>query len=232
MAIDIVVVLIDLLGRWGSLFAAPLKDFNILWIIIPVYINWVFSEFYQEKKGTSFGNAITNGATMLWVGIDWMRTTVNAFLAGSISLDGIFAAKVFLSLLALTYALVIIIAGIKTMKIEHIIGRVRLVTYFSLMLTPIIYGIVQPEFMTTIAILLFAPVFYIAIEIIDKILPTPKTFDEDSMPSEGGAGLGDMKIPGMDNLSGNTGFGSPDFSSGQQQMPSAGFGNTGGLPKF
>ncbi|MEK6807720.1 MAG: hypothetical protein AABX75_01695 [Nanoarchaeota archaeon] len=233
MAADIAGILIDLLSRWGSLFAAPLKDYNLLWIIVPIYLNWIFSEFYQEKKGTSFGNAITNGATMLWVGIDWMRTTVNAFLAGSATFDGIFAAKVFLSLLALAYALAIIIAGIKTMKIEHIIGRVRLVTYFSLMLTPVIYGIVSPEFLTIAAAVLFAPLFYIIIEIIDKVLPTPKAYAEEGMPSEGGAGLGDMNIPGLDNTAGmSSGFGSQGFSSGPQQMP-GGFGNNlGGLPKF
>ncbi|HIJ98306.1 TPA: hypothetical protein H1009_04440, partial [archaeon] len=110
MAIDIIW---DLLGRWAALFAAPIKDFNMLWIVIPLYLNWIFTEFYQEKKGTSFGNAIANGVTLLWVGADWGKTTVGLFTSGAIGFDSAFAIKLLVAFLTLGYGLLIIILGIK-----------------------------------------------------------------------------------------------------------------------
>ncbi len=223
MAIDIV---FDLLGRWAALFAAPLKDFSMLWIIIPLYLNWIFSEFYQEKKGTSFGNAITNGVTLLWVGADWGKTTMQMVQAGQIAFDATFALKILIAFLTLGYGLLIIILGVKLSKLEKYLGRVRVITYFALMATPIFYGVVAPEFLTIAAMLLFAPLFYIVIEMVDRVMPSPRTYDEDSMPSLGAS------------MPSDTSFGLP----AGQQMPDLGgagglggqssFGGAGGLPKF
>src|SRR3989338_10149689 len=68
---------------WLSLFAAPFSRPDMLWVIIPIWGVWVFSEFFQEKKGTSFGNAITNGAVMLFVGVDWIRHIARDINAGN-----------------------------------------------------------------------------------------------------------------------------------------------------
>ena len=64
-----------------SLLIAPIIHKELLWIIVPVYLNWVLTEVYQEKKGTSYGNAIANGFVALWVGIDWARATIDILTA-------------------------------------------------------------------------------------------------------------------------------------------------------
>ncbi len=217
MAIDII---FEMLREIGVLFVAPLRDFNMLWIIIPLYLNWIFTEFYQEKKGTSFGNAISNGVTLLWVGADWGKTAVAAFTSGAIGFDATFAVKLAVALVTLAYGLLIIILGIKVKKIEHYLGRIRVITYFALMLTPIFYGAVQPDSLTIIAILAFLPVFYLIVEVIDRILPAPKAFGEEEMPGAGMMGASpDISMPSL-------GSGADQFGGAGGGLGGAG----GGLP--
>jgi len=176
--------------EWLSIFIAPLKDFNMLWIIIPIYLNWIFTDIYQEKKGTSLGNAISNGVVVLWVGIDWSRTVINQ---GILSAGWtMFLIKMAIALLAFAYGLIIIIEGIKVKNITHYIGRIREVTYFCLMFTPIFYGVVKPTFTMFIAIILFFPVFYGIVELIARVTPNPKTYEEEAIEKEFDKGLGDF----------------------------------------
>ncbi|MBI4176857.1 MAG: hypothetical protein HY516_00660 [Candidatus Aenigmarchaeota archaeon] len=68
----------SLFGVRTNLFFAPFAKGNadILWIIIPIYISWALAEYYQEKTGTSIGNAISNGFVG---GIDRTRRLASAF---------------------------------------------------------------------------------------------------------------------------------------------------------
>lgn len=170
---------LDLLGTWGSLFIAPLKNLNMLWIIIPIYLAWIFTEFYQEKKGTSLGNAISNGVVVLWAGVDWARQIVGQLVDKTLLIGLDFFAKMFLAILVFIYGILIIVEGAKGKRITRFIGRIREVTYVVLMLTPIFYGTVQFSFKVLFAIILFFPLFYGIVEVIDRITPTPKTYEEE-----------------------------------------------------
>lgn len=214
-----------ILSTLGTLFATPLLNFSTLWIIIPVYLNWLFTEIFQEKKGTDLGNAITNGAVAVWVGMDWGRTTTQAILAGELALDSILATKIAIITFFLIYGFIIIVEGIRMKKITHYIGRIREVTYFALVMTPIFYGVVEFNLTTILAILLGFPIFYGIIELICRITPTPQTYDEDQMPSAG-ADMPDLgkgaEMPQMPELG----------AGGAEQMPDLTGQNLGGLPKI
>ncbi len=184
MATLIQLFLNDFLYPWLSLFASPFKNFDMLWVTIPVILNWIFTEFYQEKKGTSLGNAIANGIVVLWVGIDWSRTAVNTYVKQGIPLDAGFFTKVSIAVLVLVYGLWIVIQGIRVKRYVSYFGRVRQITYILLIFTPIYYGVVNFSLNLFLAILLFFPVFYFAIEIIDRLIPTPKTFEEEEKMKE------------------------------------------------
>jgi hypothetical protein len=171
--------LLDLFLSWLKLFSAPFTNYQLLWIIVPIYLNWIFTEVYQEKKGTSLGNAISNGFVPLWVGVDWGKTTYMMLQAGSIELNSIFWTKMIFSSLMIIYGIIIIILGIRVKKITHVLGKIRVVTYASLMFTPIFYGIVQLEWKILIGIAAFFPIFYFLIELIDRKLPDPKTYEDD-----------------------------------------------------
>ena len=168
----------ELFRDWIGIFAAPLKNIDMLWILIPVYVGWAFTEFYQEKKGTNLGNAITNGAIPLLVGFDWARQVVSQALA-SRAFDHIFYSKVAIAMLAFSYGLFVIYHGIKAKSKVKIFGRIRIVTYVVLVLTPIFYGAVEPSLRLLAAVLLFFPLYYVVIEIIDFIIPDPKSIKEE-----------------------------------------------------
>jgi len=180
----------DLLLPWLGLFAAPLKNFDMLWVIIPIYLGWILTEIYQEKKGTSLGNAISNGVIVLWVGIDWARQTVNAYLGKTLEIG--FFTKLSLAVMLFLYGFWVVKIGIETKKSTHIFGRIRMVTYVLLMFTPLFYGTTPLTWSILLAILIFAPVFYIIIEIIDRLTPNPKVYQEDDAFASGEKGMKDF----------------------------------------
>lgn len=162
---------------WAKLFLSPLSNFDMLWIIVPIWGVWIFSEFFQEKKGTSFGNAITNGAVMLFVGVDWIRYLVRSISSGELALDSSLYLKVAISAFVIIVSTAIIILGIRGRKIVKYIGRVRESTYLMLMFTPIVYGVVSLSWRNLGIIAFFFPVFYIIVAALDRWIPNPKTYE-------------------------------------------------------
>ncbi len=178
-----------LVKTWGSLFAAPYKNLIMLWLIIPIYLNWLFADFFQEKKKTSLGNAITNATIIFWVCVDWSRTTVNFYADKTIGTWNL-VWKLALASLIFLYGLWIVIDGIKGKELTHYIGRVRVVTYIALMFTPIMYNAIDINYIVFLTIVIFFPVFYYLIELIDKITPDPKSIVETSGSLDSSSSLG------------------------------------------
>ena len=166
----------SLLGYWLSLFfIVPFRNTEVLWILIPIWMNLIFTDFYQEKHGTSIGNAISNGSVLLWVGLDWIRFLTRT----SHAWNGIFVLKISLCAIATIAGLLIIIEGIRGKKVAHIIGRVRETSYILLVFSPIIYNLIMPSWSYMIAIILFFPLFYFLFEMIDRMIPDPKAYREE-----------------------------------------------------
>jgi hypothetical protein len=157
---------------WLSIFfVIPFKNFEILWVIIPVWINMIFSDFFQEKKGTSIGNALSNGAVMLWVGIDWTRFLVRALSSGKAVFSWIIFLDFFLCIIAVVYSIVIIYLGVRSKPVVKKIARIREISYVMLVFSPVIYGIVQVSWKYALVSIVFFPVFYLFFEILDRYLP-------------------------------------------------------------
>ncbi len=163
---------------WIWLFVVPFYNLEMLWILVPIWLNWFFAEFYQEKRGTSLGNAITNGAILIWVGIDWMRYLVSLASFGGLPFGIIAVIKYCLAVLVGVLGFFIVVEGIRTKGFIHVIGRVRMTTYVLVVFTPIIYGGVSLTWEIVAAIVVFAPVFYWAIEVLDRLTPDPRSYGE------------------------------------------------------
>ncbi|MFC1728190.1 hypothetical protein ACFLZ7_01850 [Nanoarchaeota archaeon] len=168
---------LELLASWGSLFAAPFTNPRMLWIILPIYFIWIFTEFYQEKKGTSLGNAVSNGVVVLWIGIDWVRQIVDQVTGKTLSVGTDFFTKVFIAFLIFVYGALIMVNGIRGKALTRFIGRIREVTYAILMLTPIFYGAIGFSFKIVFSMILFFPLFYGLVELVDRYAPTPQTYE-------------------------------------------------------
>jgi len=204
--------------HWLLILIAPIRSPELLWITIPIWLNWFFAEWFQEKKSTSFGNAISNGVVVLWVGIDWSRFLIRLMNEGKEVWGYPMFFKFSLAFLAFVYGLVVIVEGIRTKKFIHYVGRIRDVTYVLVMFTPVIYGVIDFDWKFLLAALLGLPVFYGVIEFIDRITPDPETYKEDegggsstpysdklSSPSSTGSDLGGLgggkdDLGGMDDL--------------------------------
>ena len=163
---------------WLFLFIAPIRDFNTLWLLIPVWLSWITGEFFQEKNDTSFGNAISNGVVPVWAAIDWTRYifTSSRGMDSGVTLF----IKLFICAAIFTYGMFIIIDGTKTKAYIHYFGRIREVTYVILVFTPIIYGIVDMSWNYMFGIIVFFPIFYYLIEWIDSMIPDPKAITQDN----------------------------------------------------
>lgn len=189
----IIAFILSVLWNWVALlFVVPFYNLQILWVIIPIWLGWFFAEFFQEKEGTSFGNAISNGAVAVWVGLDWMRYTINGIIESSKFGFGTFG-KLFAACAVLTYGVLIIYWGIKANKLAHILGRIREATYVLLVLSPFVYGVTDISLTLAIAILLGAPAFYFIIEYIDRLLPDPKAVKVDIEEAKEVNPVGDIK---------------------------------------
>lgn len=166
----------SLLWYWLTIFfIIPFKDLEVLWILIPIWVNLIISDFFQEKRGTSLGNAISNGSVMLWVGIDWIRFQTRTF----VDFNGLFALKVVLSAVVFAFGTLIIVEGIKGQRITKYIGRVRETSYVMLVLSPLVYNLLEPTWQFFLSIILFAPLFYVIFEMVDRLIPDPKSIQEE-----------------------------------------------------
>ena len=165
---------------WLKIFIYPFTHPQLLWIIIPIWLAWFFAEFFQEKRGTSFGNAISNGIVPVYVSIDWIRYLTNNIIQNELAFTWNIFFKYFICAVAITYGLVIIILGIRGKEfIKKYVGRIREVTYFLLMFTPIIYGVIDLNLRFIILIIVFFPIFYFLIELIDRYAPDPLAVTKD-----------------------------------------------------
>ena len=164
---------------WTSILAAPIKHPNLLWILIPVWLAWFFGEFFQEKKSTNFGNAITNGVVPLWVGIDWVRFLVNRIINNGLSFSLLLVLKFAICLVVFLYGFIIIIQGIRANRFVYYFGRIRETTYAIVMFAPFIYGAIDLTWKVLLSMIVFFPIFYFVIELIDRYTPNPKPLRAD-----------------------------------------------------
>ena len=181
-----------------TLFIIPFRFADMLWLLIPIWATWFFAEFFQEKKGTSMGNAITNSVIVLWGSVDCTRQTVRLITEGTLTSVGDIVLRFLIIALIFGYGVTIVTLGLKGNKVIKYIGRVREVTYAFAVFAPVFYNAVPLTFTHVIAAVLFFPLFYFIIELLDRYTPNPKAVVEDLAEKgkgeeKGFEGLGEEK---------------------------------------
>ena len=178
--VNVALYLWDLFSDWiKTIFVIPIQNVDMLWLLVPVWMAWFFAEFFQEKKGTSMGNAITNSVVILWGSIDCVRQTLKLISEGVLANTLDIGMRFGLVLLIFIYGGLIITLGWKGNPIIKYIGRVREVTYVFVMFVPIFYNAIPFSFGHILGAILFFPLFYYAIEMLDRYIPNPKAIVED-----------------------------------------------------
>jgi hypothetical protein len=178
---------------WGhTIFISPFVNETMLWILVPIWLGWFFAEFFQEKSGTSIGNAMSNATIIIWASVDCTRQTVELISAGDIvGFWNIFTRFAIIALL-FGYGLLVVVLGIKGNTLVRKIGRIREITYVFAMFIPVLYNFAALTWSHIISAVIYFPVFYFALELIDRILPDPKAIEIDERR--------DNSMPGMDPL--------------------------------
>jgi hypothetical protein len=166
-------------GWVSTIFVLPFTNTEMLWLLVPIWVSWFFSEFFQEKTGTSMGNALTNAVVVLWGSVDCTRQTIRLISEGVITGIGNIILRFGVVILIFLYGLFIVIFGIKGNAVIKKIARVREVTYVFVMFVPILYNVIPFSFNHIVAAVIFFPLFYFVIELIDKLTPNPKAVDKD-----------------------------------------------------
>jgi len=154
------------------LLVSFIKDWTMVFVLIPVYLNWFASDYFQERERTEFRNAITNGILGCWVGVEWIRVSLVVHNAEPNTL--LLTGKIIISLVMFAYAILVIKESAGGKSIAHIIGRAREISFLAIMITPIIYNVVPLEWITILAIILLLPMIYGVVEFVEfTILPEP-----------------------------------------------------------
>ena len=167
--------LLNLLELWlHTIFVTPFQSPDMLWILVPIWLSWVFAEFFQEKIGTSMGNALTNSVIVFWGSIDWARQTINLITTGIVKDVWSIVSRYAIIVLVFIYSIVIITLGIKGNPLIKFIARIREVTYVLVIFTPILYNKIPLTFNFLLSAILFFPLFYYVIELVAYLLPHPK----------------------------------------------------------
>ncbi|MBI4983640.1 hypothetical protein HZC32_03275, partial [Candidatus Woesearchaeota archaeon] len=124
------VYLLDLFKLWlHTIFVTPFITLDMLWLLVPVWLGWFFAEFFQEKTGTSLGNAIANSAIILWGSVDCTRQTIRFITEGTLTNTFDIILRFILIAAIFAYGVVIVVLGWKGNKLIKYIGRIREVTY-------------------------------------------------------------------------------------------------------
>lgn len=168
-----------------TLFVMPFLNLEMLWILVPVWLSWFFSEFYQEKVGTSMGNAISNATIIIWAAIDCARQTVKLISLGEVTGGLNIFFRFFLIAVIFMYGSLILVLGLKGKTIIKKIGRIREMSYVFCIFVPVFYNYAQLTVTHIISALVFFPIFYFALELLDHIVPDPVAIKLDIEDTQG-----------------------------------------------
>jgi hypothetical protein len=145
-----------------------LMNGDFLWLIIPIFFVGVITDKYQEEFGTSIGNAISNGALIIFTGFSWFQiifSRENFPIEATIS-------QFLLSLFIIIYGFSIIASGFKTGEFAQKYGRIRVVTFMLVFFTMMIYVPLLYNFVSIVIFVLVFPFYYAFITELVKVMPT------------------------------------------------------------
>ncbi len=151
-----------------TLIIDAIRQSDFLWILVPIFFIGIITDKYQEEFKTSVGNAISNGALIIFTGFSWLQLI---FSRQNFPID-FTISQIFLSLFIIGYGFAIIASGFKTGKFATIYGRIRVVTFMLLFFTIIIYIPILYNLVSIILFVLLFPFYYAFITELIKIFPS------------------------------------------------------------
>jgi large-conductance mechanosensitive channel len=161
-----------------TIFISTLTNIEIIWITYPIYITWFSMEFLVERREIRYSHSLANSIIFSWVSIDWLR---HLYLNNELNDYN----KLIITLFFLFLSLFILISSIKRKKIAKILGKTGFFSYFQIMFTPFIYGTIEFNYINFLSVIIFFPLIYMTVYVIDKLVPEfveeeEKKFEEEN----------------------------------------------------
>jgi len=160
MTIDI----ISLFQAFSTIFISTLTNVEIIWVTYPVYIVWFSMELFVERIRFTYGHSLANSIISSWISVDWLR---HIYLHHELDNYN----KLILTIFFLSLSIFILITSLKRKKIAKILGRTTSLAYFEIMFTPFIYGIIELNLINFLAVIIFYPLIYFAMYVINRLVP-------------------------------------------------------------
>lgn len=140
---------------------------NFFWIVIPVLFIGILTDKYQEESGTSIGNAISNGALIIFTGFSWIQIISSRI---NFPID-IAASQYLLAVFIILYGFSIIGSGFGTGEFAKKYGRIRVITFMLIFFTMMIYVPLLYNFISIVLFVLLFPFYYAFITELVKVMP-------------------------------------------------------------
>ncbi len=145
------------------------QDSNILWILIPIFFVGIITDKYQEEFGTSLGNAISNGALIIFTAFTWLQLISTR--GENFPID-VTISQLLFTLFIISYGFAIVASGFETGKFAKKYGRIRVITFMLMFFTIMVYIPYLYNFISIIIFVLLFPLYYALITHIIKKLPS------------------------------------------------------------
>ena len=143
---------------WLSLIAAPITDLEVLWGVIPLYIDGLLMELYEQD--TRF-KLLAGGSVISFVGLDWARRLLQIGIPIQFSIQWILVF-IFLAYGVLSLFVVLM----KKMTLIRFLGKRKFVTYFGISFYPLQAGVVPYNIDVLISILVMLIPVWLVLELI------------------------------------------------------------------
>lgn len=141
---------------------------DFLWILIPIFFIGIVTDKYQEEFGTSVGNAISNGALIIFTGFSWMQQiSSREYFPIDITLS-----QYLFAILLIVYGFSIVGSGFKSGQFAKKYGRIRVVTFMLMFFTMMIYVPILYNFVSIVLFVFIFPFYYAFITELIKIMPS------------------------------------------------------------
>jgi len=144
-----------------------INDSNFLWVLIPIFFVGIITDKYQEEFGIDLGNAISNGAMVIFTGFSWLQIIE---MRVDYPQNFIISQYLFTSFI-ITYGFIILVSGFKKGEFAKKYGRTRVLTFMLMFFTMMIYTPILYNFFSILLFIFLFPFYYAFITELIKVLP-------------------------------------------------------------
>jgi hypothetical protein len=117
---------------WARLAALPFTDFDLLWRMIPVYLNGFLASVYFPPSSSA---SVFGGLTALWAGADWIRAYLVSGRPAATPTNWAIAVAF------CAYGAFSLVVGVRKIKRFYgTCGRRSILTFFAVSLYPLQAG--------------------------------------------------------------------------------------------